>query len=59
MMGDMNVSKIPWPTSLPICEICIERQQLKPTFSNDRGRQTNKPLVITHSEVFGRIRDVL
>ena len=55
----MNLRKIRCPIFLLINEPCIEGQQIKATFSNDRGRQTNKPLKIAHSHVSGRMQDVV
>jgi hypothetical protein len=55
----MNLRKIHCPIFLLICETCIEGQQIKATFSNDRGRLTNKPLEIAHSDVSACMQDVV
>ena len=58
MISDINFENVHYFIFSLICEGCIEGQQLRATFSNNKGRQANKPLEIAHSDVFGRMRDV-
>ena len=43
---------------MPICETCIEEQQLRTCFSNDRGGRENRFVEIAHLDTFDYMRDV-
>lgn len=52
-------SEIPCSTSSSIRETCIEAQQLRATFPNDKRRRASKLLDVAHSDMVGHIGDVV
>ena len=58
MVSGMNLGLKNKFTLVLICETCIEEQQLRSGFFNDRGRRADWSIEIAHSDVFGYMKDV-